>query len=91
MKSKKISQSLREILDSEDRFRYMMLSRMQSDCEYYLGFGNRCKKHLWTGDEATQIKYMKAIYNSFRFRYRKKPKWITLKQIKNYEKQMKEV
>ena len=28
-------------------FNYMMLSRLQLDCKYYLGYGNRNKKHLW--------------------------------------------
>lgn len=43
----------------EQKFSYMMLGRLQSDCEYYLGYGNRYAKHLWAGDEQDQIKSMK--------------------------------
>ena len=30
-----------EVLQHDKKFRYMLLSRMQSDCEYYLNYGNR--------------------------------------------------
>lgn len=66
--------------------KYMLLSRMQMDCRYYLGFGNRCKKHLWSGDEAEQIENMKALYNSFSDE--NKPQWITMKEIEAFERQM---
>lgn len=51
---------LDEILNAEPEFRYRMLSRMKSDCEYYLGYGGRSANHLWALDEAKQIEYMKA-------------------------------
>ena len=46
---------LDEILNAEPEFRYRMLSRMKSDCEYYLGYGGRSANHLWALDEAKQI------------------------------------
>ena len=64
----------------------MMLSRLQSDCEYYLGNGNRCKKHLWAGDEKKQIKEMKKLYNELPDD--QKPEWLTHEQILDYEKEM---
>ena len=32
---------IEEILQRDSKYKYMLLGRMQSDCEYYLGFGNR--------------------------------------------------
>ena len=29
-----------DILQRDARFRYMLLARMQSDCEYYLNYGS---------------------------------------------------
>lgn len=66
------------------QFEYQLLARLQQDCEYYLGFGNRAKKHLWAGDEAEQIAKMKAIYESLP----EKPEWITLEKIAEYEAAM---
>lgn len=70
----------------EDKFNYMMLDRLKQDCEYYLGNGNRYKNHLWAQDEAEQIKEMKKIYNQFADD--KKPEWITLQDIADYESKM---
>lgn len=70
----------------EEKSRYMLLSRLQQDCNYYLGNGNRYKEHLWAGDEKDQIEKMKELYNSFSDD--KKPEWITLNEILNYENEM---
>lgn len=69
-----------------EKFNYMMLSRLESDCRYYLVNGNRCVKHLWAGDEKKQIEEMKRIYNSFADD--KKPEWLTWEQILEYERLM---
>lgn len=63
---------------------YRLLSRLQQDCEYYLGNGDRAKKHLWAGDEAAQIQKMKELYAGFR----EKPEWITPQAIEKYEAAM---
>jgi hypothetical protein len=70
----------------EEKFNYMMLSRLQLDCNYYLGNGNRYAPHLWAGNEQGQIEEMKKIYNSFA--EDKKPEWLTWEQILEYEKLM---
>lgn len=44
-----------EVLQHDKKFRYMLLSRMQSDCEYYLNYGNRNPKRLWAGDEQLAV------------------------------------
>ncbi len=71
--------TIEEVLKHDEKFRYMLLDRMKMDCLYFLGNGNRCKKYLWAGDEAEQIKYMKAIYNSLDDD--KKPEWLSMEEI----------
>jgi len=67
-----------------DVFEYQLLARLQQDCEYYLGFGARNKKHLWALDEAEQIQKMRALYAGLP----EKPEWITLEDIDEYEAAM---
>jgi NAD(P)H-flavin reductase len=68
------------------KFNYQMLGRLKSDCDYYLGYGNRNKKHLYYHDEQEHINEMKKLYNSFPDD--KKPEWLTYEEILNYEKAM---
>jgi hypothetical protein len=75
-----------DILNGDDKFRYMMLSRLKSDCDYYLGYGNRSSNALWAEDENQQIETMKALHNSFDGN--EKPEWLTWEQILDYERQM---
>lgn len=38
------------------KFEYMLLNRLQCDCNYYLGHGGRNAQHcLWAHDEQKQI------------------------------------
>lgn len=77
---------IEEILQRDSKFRYMLLGRMQSDCEYYLGFGNRNQSRLWAGNEEKQIEYMKRIHESFSDG--DKPQWLSKSQILDYARQM---
>lgn len=70
----------------EPKFRYMMLSRMQMDCNYYLGNGNRNPKNLWACDEKAQIENMKALWNSFPDG--EKPEWLTWEELLWYEEKL---
>lgn len=63
---------------------YMLLSRMQMDCNYYLGAGNRNSKHLWAGTPKEQIEKMKELYSKLVV----KPEWLSEKNISDYEKAM---
>ena len=63
---------------------YMLLDRLRSDCEYYLGNGNRNPKHLWAGNEQGQIAEMRKIYNQLP----EKPDWISEEDIDRYEREM---
>ena len=68
-----------------DKFNYMLLSRLQQDCNYYLGHGGRDAKHcLWAQDEQAQINKMRELYDLVP----EKPEWLTRKQIDVYAAQM---
>ncbi|MEG1663632.1 MAG: LPD11 domain-containing protein, partial [Clostridia bacterium] len=75
-----------EAKKESEKMRYMFLDRLKSDCNYFLGYGNGCLKHLWAGEILKQIELMKIYYNSFSLS--KKPKWLKRKDIKRYKKQM---
>lgn len=70
--------------DVNQRGDYMLLGRLQADCDFYLGFGNRNERSLWAGNVKDQIAEMRSIYN----RLKVKPEWITMKDINRYEKEM---
>jgi len=74
------------ILNYDYTFRYQMLSRLKSDCDYYLGNGNRNTKVLWAGNETEQIIVMKQLWNSFS--HTEKPEWLTWNEILDYEKKI---
>lgn len=76
----------KSILQSNETFRYQLLDRMKSDCNYFLSNGSRLNKVLWAGNVESQIAYMKALYNSFPDD--KKPEWISLEDINSYEDAM---
>ena len=78
------SQNTEEILSEEEEYRYQLLGRLQQDCKYYLGHGNRQAKYLWTKNEAKQISYMKNLYLNLP----QKPEWISMEEIEEYKKQM---
>lgn len=71
---------------SEPKYRYMLLSRLKQDCDYYLGYGNRNPMNMCNINEEVQIAEMKAIWNTFS--EEDKPEWLTWEEILEYEKQM---
>ena len=66
------------------KFEYMMLARLQSDCDYYLGYGNRNPKHLWGITEASHIAEMKRLYELLPV----KPEWLFMAEIEKYAREM---
>ena len=74
------------IQEKDESFRYMLLSRMQSDCAYYLGNGRLYGPHLWAGNEMDQIEYMKILWNSFP--EDQKPEWLSYEDILAYERRL---
>ena len=70
---------------ADNTFNYMMLDRLKSDCEYYLGYGGRnAKQSLWAHDEQRQIDKMRELYDSLPI----KPKWLTMDKIDEYAARM---
>lgn len=63
---------------------YMLLDRLKTDCDYYLGNGNHHPQALWAGDEVEQISKMKEIWNQLD----EKPEWLTMEQIQDYASKM---
>lgn len=84
---KKLKNKKTESKDNEgSEYDYMLLSRLKSDCEYFLKAGNRAEKHLWAGNVDDQIAKMKELWNSLE----EKPEWLSMEDIENYEKEMKQ-
>lgn len=85
-----MADSMKEIIaqhEGADSFKYQMLDRLRSDCNYYLGYGGRHEKCLWSGNVADHIEDMMALWNSFPAG--EKPEWLTMAQIEEYAKAMK--
>lgn len=78
---------LQSILRSEPAFRYQLLDRMRTDCEYVLNSPAPSAKYLWAGTPEDQIAYMKAIWESFP--KDSKPEWLSMEEIEAYEPRMK--
>jgi phage terminase large subunit-like protein len=74
-------------VSEDNKFNYMMLGRLQTDCDYYLGNGNRSERVLWAGNIDDHIEEMKKIWNSLP--KDGKPEWLSMEDIKNYENKMK--
>lgn len=72
------------VIEDKDRFTYMMLGRLQSDFDYFLGYGNRNPKNLWAGSVKEQIAEMKKLWNCLK--EDKKPEWLSMNEIEKYEK-----
>ena len=75
---------IKENSESDIKHQYMLLNRMQSDCEYFLNHGNGNAKRLYMGDVKKQIAEMKKIWNNLK----EKPEWLSMEEINDYEKQM---
>lgn len=70
---------------AEDRFNYMLLDRLKSDCEYYLIYGGiNAKRSLWAQDEQAQIDKMRELYDLLPI----KPEWLKREQIDEYAARM---
>lgn len=79
----------RETKENIRKSDYMMLDRLRTDCEYFLGNGNGYLGHLYYKDVDKHIEEMKKIYESFSDE--EKPEWISLEDIDNYKQKMNEM
>jgi len=74
--------------EADNTFNYMMLGRMQSDCDYFLGNGNGNEGQLHQLSVDAQIKEMKRLWNNLP--EDGKPEWLSMNDILEYESKMKE-
>lgn len=70
----------------EESFNYQFLSRLKSDCDYFLGNGGHSESVLWAGDRNEQIAKMEELYNSFPDD--KKPEWLTKEDLDAYKEEL---
>ena len=68
----------------ENNPNYQLLDRLRTDCEYFLGAGNRAEKHLWAGSVYAQIVKMRELYDALP----QKPEWLTKEMIDDYAERM---
>lgn len=81
-----MTSAVEELLVHDNRFRYMMLDRLRSDCGYYLNYGNRSANVLWAKDEKDHIDAMKKLFKSFT--KEDEPEFITWQDILDFEEAM---
>ena len=63
---------------------YRLLDRLRTDCEYFLGYGQRYEGHLWAGNVRDQIAKMRELYATVP----EKPEWLTEELIDSYADRM---
>lgn len=81
-----INEFKQHLNESESKeYEYMLLGRLQTDCDYFLGNGNGNERVLWADTVDEQIQKMKELWNGLE----QKPEWISLEDIENYEIEMK--
>ena len=79
-----LSNEMQMMIDGSYQHEYMMLGRLQQDCEYYLGYGQRSERNLWADTVQDHIHAMKRYYNQVPI----KPEWLSYKDILRYEAKM---
>lgn len=67
-------------------FEYQLLDRCKQDCDYFLGYGGRCEKHLWGGNVHDHIEKMRELYSALQ----EKPEWLSEEDINRYDSLMTE-
>lgn len=77
-------ESAAEIIPSGHEDKYRLLSRLKTDCDYFLGAGGRAEKHLWAGNVREQIAKMRELYNALP----EKPEWLAMEDIDRYARRM---
>lgn len=79
-----INEFKQHLLSEGKEFEYMLLSRLQMDCKYFLGNGNGNERNLWADNVNDHIEKMKELYNSVD----PKPEWISMEDIEDFEIKM---
>lgn len=80
-------QPVNEVNEKDYTFDYSFLSRLKSDCKYVIDHQiSNPRWSLWGITVEKHIEEMRKVYNSFPDD--KKPQWITMNDIDNFEKEM---
>lgn len=79
-----LEEFIKWIATTEETYKYQLLSRMQQDCTYFLGYGNGCIKHLWGGTIDEHIEFMKTLHSIIT----EKPEWLTIEEIGQFKQDM---
>ena len=70
--------------ENDEKSQLIILSRLQSDCEYFLGNGNGNDTNLYNSNISEHIKAMKDLWIGLNT----KPEWLGMKDIMHYERKM---
>lgn len=81
-----MSKGVYDVTKVSPKLRRELLGRCVSDCEYFLGGGNRSEKHLWGITAKDHIQFMKDVFNTLSDK--DKPEWLSWSKILEYEKKM---
>lgn len=78
-------------MTERDSYNYQLLSRLRSDCDYYLGACaehgvdmDAAQKHLWAGSIEAQVSKMRELYAQLP----EPPEWLSADGIDRYERDM---
>lgn len=69
-----------------DSLAYQFLGRLQTDCNYFLGYGNKKESVLWFGNAKNHITFMFYLWACFPAD--NKPEWLTFGDLIYYEKEI---
>lgn len=86
-KSKTYSPDLSVILRDGKVFCFHFLRRLDTDCYYFLNYGNADEKVLWTGDINSQVDLMEDIFNAMSSE-REFREFFSLEEIRAYRGKM---
>ena len=68
--------TIEDILNNDEEFRYMLLGRLQADCQCWADYSGR----LWGNTPEEHASTMLAIYKSLKT----KPEWFKFRELAKY-------
>jgi hypothetical protein len=71
-------------VENPQKHQYMMLGRLQSDCDYFLGWGKGSVRNLYYDNIPEHIAEMKKLWDMLNI----KPEWLSYDDILDYEEKM---
>lgn len=71
-------------MSKDETFKFQLLGRLKSDCDYFLGEGRGCEKNLWGKTIGEHTATMLELWDALS----EKPEWLTKEQILDYKEKM---